>query len=587
VSHQTIVVVDVASFTSPDRTNLHQRAVREGLLKVLRDAFSEVGIRLGDCTVEDRGDGKMILMPPGIDNGLLGDQLPGRLVAGLRRYNAVSSDEAKIQLRAAFHSGEVYQDGQGVVGTAVNLAFRLVEAPEAKLMLKELPCVLALIASDDFYHDVIVHDPAADPYSYQTIRVAVHDSSAVAWLRIPERVMPVDETSRVLDLLPAEELRRIQERLLMITIPQLRTLVHRAAGPGIPPAGGFANAWEAFSYLEEFNAGGDGFPPALMFVELVACQVAGNVSAHLKRWNDDQARRLRLEAQLHARREAIVPIPDHSLLYLMIVVELDGIDPVLYRVSHWRQDDATVWPPARGETHVVTFDDLEQCVDNLVVNAEKAWSGHAGPVAVEFVLPRALLDLPVHHWHKEHDSGDPRPLCLDYPIVVRSLERMQSPHWHRVWHQRWQILINDPLTARVHFAQPADTGEPHRIDAILSDPRLVLMVLTVAPPRQPRTGADELTAALRSGLPALLWHPEVSPEVLREVVTQLIDDDGLGDLPGRARASRQAAFEVSASFYLDIIRDLVVLWDDPHRLVFLNQPSDQPLADGDIADDHG
>jgi hypothetical protein len=235
---------------------------------------------------------------------------------------------------------------------------------------------------------------------------------------------------------------------------------------------------------------------------------------------------------------------------------------------------------------MVTFDELERCVDELVVSAERAWSGHAGAVALEFVLPRALLNLPVHRWHKEHDSGDPRPLCIDYPIVVRSLERMQSPQWHRVWHQRWRTLMDAPSEARVHFGQVADIGEPHRIDAVLGDPRWVLMVLTAAPPCQPRAGADELTAALRSGLPALVWHPEASSGALREVVTWLVEGDGLGDLPGRAQASRQAAFQASAApFDVNIARDLVVLWDDPHRVVVLDQPAGQPPPREDLADE--
>ncbi|MGH3899073.1 MAG: hypothetical protein ACRDTA_12670 [Pseudonocardiaceae bacterium] len=587
--HQTIVVVDVARFTDPARTAHHQLAVREGLYNVLKGAFTEAGLDLGACTVEDRGDGKLILMPPEIDNGRLADQLPGRLVAGLRRHNAVHSAEAAIKLRVALHAGEVRQDGQGAVGQAVNDAFRILEAPEAKSALRSSTGVLALIASDAFYRDVIVQDPATDPPSYQRVLVSANETLLVAWLRLPDHV-PADDDQRVLDLLPAVELQRLREWLVEITIPQLRTMVHRAASPGVPPGRRVDNAWEAFSHLLEYNAGSDGLPPALIFVELVAGQVGGDISATLTGWNDDQARRLRLEPQLRARRAAgVSTIPVDSRLHLMIVVEPDGIDPNLYLVSHWRQDDAAVWPPARGETRAVTFDDLERCVDDLVVRAEKAWSGHPGPVALEFVLPRGLLNLPVHHWHKEHDSGDPQPLCLDYPIVVRSLERMQSSHWHRVWHQRWQIMMNDPATARVHFVQPADTGEHHRIDAILlSDPRWVLMVLTAPPPRRARPGADELTAALRSGLPALLWHPEVSSEVLRGVVTRLVDGDGLGDLPGRAQASRQASFrEPAAPFDVSVIRDLVVLWDDPHRLVVLDQPPDQPPSRGDIADERG
>ena len=584
--HQTIVVVDVARFTDPARTMIHQRAVHEGLYTVLQGAFAEAGVDLGTCVVEDRGDGKMILVPPGADNSKLADQLPSRLVAWLRRHNVVHSAEAAIQLRVALHAGEVYQGEHGAVSQAVNFAFRILEASGAKSALRSSTGVLALIASDAFYHNVIVHEPAADPGSYRRIPVAVKETSTVAWLRLPDRA-----AARVLDLLPAQELQRLRDWLVLITSPQLRTLVNRAAGPGVPPAWSVANAWEAFAHLAEFNADADGFPPALTFVEFVAHQVGGDVSARLRRWNDDQAHRLRLEPELRERRTAAASrIPGDSRLHLVIVMEPDGIDPHRYLLSHWRQDDPSEWPPARGEIRMVTFDELERCVDDLVVSAERAWSGHAGAVALEFVLPRSLLTLPVHLWHKEHASGDPRPLCLDYPVVVRSLERMRSSQWHRVWHQRWQALTTDPSAARVHFGQPADTEERHRVDAVLSDPQWVLMVLTAAPPCQPRPGADELTAALRSGLPALVWHPEASPGVLREAVAWLVRDGGLGDLPGRAQASRQVFFQASAApFDVTIARDLVVLWDDPRRLVVLDQPAgrppDQPQPRGDIVDD--
>lgn len=225
----------------------------------------------------------------------------------------------------------------------------------------------------------------------------------MAWLQAPDYAAPADVTARhtdnppVLDLLPTAELQRLYEWLAPITLPNLRTLVHRAACSGGPPGGRFADTWEAFSYLEEFNAGPDGFPPALMFVELVAGEEAArDVRPQLTGWNDDQARRLGLESQLRKFREAMSPIPPESLLHLMIVVEPDGIDHHnRFRVSHWRQDDATVWPPARGDTHVVAFDDLERCVDELVVSAERAWSGHTGSVALEFVLPRVSTGCPL------------------------------------------------------------------------------------------------------------------------------------------------------------------------------------------------
>jgi hypothetical protein len=152
---------------------------------------------------------------------------------------------------------------------------------------------------------------------------------------------------------------------------------------------------------------------------------------------------------------------------------------------------------------------------------------------------------------------------------------MKSLHWYRVWHARWKSLKEDPSATRIHFGVPADTEVPHRVDAVLNDPRWVSMVLTEAPPPEPPPGAglDELTAALRSGLPILIWHPEGAPEAVREIVEWLSDGTGLADLPARTQVSRQAEFlQISAPFNINIARDLVVLWDDPTRVVALDQP---------------
>lgn len=587
--HRAIVVVDVASFTDPSRTLAHQWAVHEGLYEVLNEAFAESGIDLGICTVEDRGDGAMILLPPEVPKNLLADQLPTRLVAGLKRYNAIHSEAAAVQLRVGLHSGEVRVNRMGVVSPAINFAFRILEASEAKKALRVTHGVLALIASESFYQDVILHDPAANPESYRQIPVLVKETSAAAWLRLPDGVLPApavrkvaaptDEDPVVLDLLPPTELDRLQGWLSGVPVGQLPTLVRRAVGPAAPPAPAGADAWEVFTYLADFNAGRDGFPPALSFLELFSRQVGIPLRANLTEWINHQARRLRLQGALQARRDRESRVQVDSRLHLLIMVQHDGIDPDRYLLSFWRQDDPDEWPPARGEIALVTMAELEFRVDDVIVEAERAWAGHGGTVAVEFLLPRALLQLPVHRWHKEHASGDPRPLCLDYPIVVRSLERMRSAHWHRMWHDRWQTLMEDPAPERVYFCQQSDLQERHRIDAILSSPQWTLMVLTMGPGSVPAggSGADELTAALRAGLPALIWHSEASSDVLREIVPRLVEGDGMSDLPGRVHAARLATFQAaSEEFDAHVARDLVVLWDDPRRMVVLDQLSLQP-----------
>jgi hypothetical protein len=386
-----------------------------------------------------------------------------------------------------------------------------------------------------------------------------------------ERIRQLVREPQVRDLVPALELELLREHLTETAIPQLPALVCQAAGRAVAPASFGGNAWDALGYLTDFNAGPDGLPPVMLFVELVACQVGGVVGEILVQWNDDQAHRLGLAPELRRRRARVERVPEDARLHLLIAVQHDGIDSDRCLLSYWRQDDPQEWPPPLGGTATVLVSELERRVDALVVDAERAWSDYPTAVGLEIMLPRALLDLPVHSWRKEIDTGDPRPLVLDYPIVIRSLERMKSKHWHRVWRRRWRSLVNDPSPARIHFGGSITASERNEIDAILSDTRWVMMVLAASPTSEPKPGSDELTAALRSGLPALMWHPVSSSDDLRETIGRLLDG-GLVDVPGRVQALRRSAFyERSAD--LDIARDLVLLWDDPDRLVVLDQRS--------------
>lgn len=184
--HRAIVAVDVASFTDPARTLTHLRAVQEGLYDVLRTAFDESGIPMKTCHVEDRGDGALILVPQLYPKLWLADKWPHRVLAALREHNARHSEPARMQLRVALHLGEVYANDDGVVSQAVNLACRILDAKPAKAALASTGAMLALIASDEFYRDVVSQEPATDPGAYRRIAVSVKQTETVAWLRLPD-----------------------------------------------------------------------------------------------------------------------------------------------------------------------------------------------------------------------------------------------------------------------------------------------------------------------------------------------------------------------------------------------------------------
>jgi vWA-MoxR associated protein C-terminal domain/vWA-MoxR associated protein middle region 0/Effector-associated domain 2 len=444
--------------------------------------------------------------------------------------------------------------------------------------------LLIQLISDELGQPLIIPDQAAGrDHLIQIVTACAETTEAMFALsqaigvmrpgsRAHNRIRRLVEEPHVLDLLPQRELDWLRERLFEQNVPRLPILVRRAAGPSATPAwhGSDTDTWDALQYLVDINAGADGLPPLMLFVDLIADRIGGELSKELTAWNDRLARRLNLGHELQVMRETgMSATVTEGPLHLVVAIRHDGIDPHRYLMSYWRQDDPDEWPPACGGTHSVEHDHLEQAVDELVTRSEIAWANHEGAVALEFILPRALLNLPVHLWHKEHDSAYPRPLCLDYPVVVRSLERMRSAQWHRVWRMRWQALTRDPASARVYYAQPHDTQELHRLDALLRDPRWALMVLSAPPQGEALPGGDELTTALRSGLPTLMWgHDGEVADDLRDMVVRLSESNGLGDLPARVQAVRQDTF-LTESKQLDInlARSLVVLWDDPRRLV--------------------
>jgi hypothetical protein len=188
--HRAIVCVDVQGYTDRSRTNVDQIAVRDGMYRALDCAFTRSGVAWKDCYHEDRGDGVLILVPSQIPKNLLVTGVPRRLADELCEHNQVHPGPARIRLRLAVHAGEVYHDKHGVAATAVNVAFRLLEAEVLKRGLAQTPGVLAVIASQWFYEEVIRHTPASRPETYRQVRVSVKETETTAWLCLPDHLRP-------------------------------------------------------------------------------------------------------------------------------------------------------------------------------------------------------------------------------------------------------------------------------------------------------------------------------------------------------------------------------------------------------------
>ncbi len=182
---RTILVVDVEKFSDYRRTDSQRVAVHDSLYDLLQKALREAGIGWGDCHHEDRGDGALILAPFQIPKVLFSDNLPGLLADALRLHNQAHCPEERIRLRMALHAGEVYVNEHGMVASAINTAFRLLEAAPLKKALADSSDVLAMIASSWFYYEVIRNSHKFRQEAYFPVQVDVKETNTIAWITMP------------------------------------------------------------------------------------------------------------------------------------------------------------------------------------------------------------------------------------------------------------------------------------------------------------------------------------------------------------------------------------------------------------------
>lgn len=188
--HRTILVVDVERST---RTRAGEDLVRYAVREALEEAFRHSHIPWEGCVSEDHHEGTVVLVPPDVPKRLLVDPLPEFLVRELNAHNNLYPEEERTRLRLALHAGEVAHGEVGssvlardAVDPAISLAFRLVSSDALRTAMAESAGILGIIASSYFYEEVVRHHPTIDPRIYRSARVGTEQSTAQAWVSLPD-----------------------------------------------------------------------------------------------------------------------------------------------------------------------------------------------------------------------------------------------------------------------------------------------------------------------------------------------------------------------------------------------------------------
>ncbi|GEC09095.1 hypothetical protein SSP24_67500 [Streptomyces spinoverrucosus] len=181
-----IVLLDIEDFSL--RAETAQATLHEELYHVVEFALARAGLDLDGCSVQDRGDGMLILIPIGTSPTRLLRELVRGLEDALVEHRGKYNDDHRMRLRVGLHQGLVIQRGQRWTGTAVNDLARLVDAaPVKQVLARATRAHLVVVVSEEMHRSVVLgRYPGIDPAAYLPADfVTKHDEQRRGWVTVP------------------------------------------------------------------------------------------------------------------------------------------------------------------------------------------------------------------------------------------------------------------------------------------------------------------------------------------------------------------------------------------------------------------
>jgi len=182
--HCTIVMTDVAGFSTPQRNDDDRLAIRRVGFEAVRKACHDAGIPWRSCHWEDRGDGLMVIIPPLTTTAAVIRSLPALIADTLYLHNNRSSDAGRIKLRLAVNVGPVTSDPIGVSGNAIIHASRLLDAQPLRRRLAAGGGCLGVIVSEHVFESVIRDGAATSPDDFERVQCKVKQSRVTGWIAL-------------------------------------------------------------------------------------------------------------------------------------------------------------------------------------------------------------------------------------------------------------------------------------------------------------------------------------------------------------------------------------------------------------------
>ncbi|MFJ8345762.1 hypothetical protein ACIQ9J_05230 [Streptomyces sp. NPDC094153] len=182
---RTMLLLDIERYS--DRDDVEQAYLRRVLYNIAVRALEHAGIDETCRLRADRGDSVMELIDAGASVTALLRALLTEVPAQLHGYNRLASSSAQIRLRGVVATGYVAVDEHGGwVGSDLNHACRLLDAPLLRAALRERADGFALCVSEGVHSGIVRHDHHGVPAAvFHAVTLTSKNGLLRAWLHGP------------------------------------------------------------------------------------------------------------------------------------------------------------------------------------------------------------------------------------------------------------------------------------------------------------------------------------------------------------------------------------------------------------------
>lgn len=180
--------VDIAAWSS--RTRSGARAETASVVhEALRLAGESLGVGIERWKMHAAGDGALIVFPAEIDEAAMIAAITRTLATELGRYNKVQPAGERLRVRLSIAQGTLHTTPFGFSDDVTIGVARLVNCSVLRAALVGYPASdVALIVSEDVFHDVIAHERhGLRVRAFWPVVAADKEFQAPAWIHVPDR----------------------------------------------------------------------------------------------------------------------------------------------------------------------------------------------------------------------------------------------------------------------------------------------------------------------------------------------------------------------------------------------------------------